>query len=837
MGELLRRIRYLMNRRRLDAELADEMEFHREMAEKAGRKNFGSMALSREQAREAWGWAWLDNFVQDLRFGMRIWVRTPGLTFVAILVLALGVGVNVAAFSFFDQVALRPLPVPDAERIVRLERRSPDKYTSEMAYPSFLFYREHAKTLSATMAVLGVPPLQMDEDKQQTSASFVTANYFTELGARAMYGRLFEPGVDDDANAPAAVVISYGLWQRRFGGNASVIGQIVRLNRKPATVVGVLAETFASLGGQRPDLWMPTAQQPYFIEGSKALQDWGDSSVRMWGKLAVGINAGAAGQELRMLTDELRRQHPDAVWEGEFIQVSPGGHLQVMQAEMYRVAGMVGVLTLLILVVCCTNLGGLLMARSVTREREIGIRMSIGAVRTRILRQLCTESLLLAGAGSLAGLALAYATIRILLAKMDAPRWLSATPDWRVLGFTVAMTAGAALLFGLAPALQIAREKHRKALARQILVGIQITGSTVLVILAALLLRATQHALSSDPGFAYEQLVSIDPQLGRHNYKAEAARSYLEEMENRIRGLAGVTSVSLVELPPLGHVVSREDLEIDGRPVRLYPNWVTPDFFETMRIPLKMGRTFYPGEKGAVIVSESFARIQWPGQNPLGQRIGEEAKRATVVGVAGDARINALSDDDATEQYWPAGGDEMPNMVLIVRSTGEPEQLAAAARTISESMDASIFPEIRQIKLLYRENVEQIELAASGVSAVGMAAVGLSCVGIIGLVAFTVTQRTKEMAIRIAVGEPGIVVLGTVLRQFIVPMAIGLIAGTSLAIAGSKLLRVVLYGINNLDMASYAGAIFILTALMALSMILPAVRLLKLNLAATLRYD
>ena len=179
----------------------------------------------------------------------------------------------------------------------------------------------------------------------------------------------------------------------------------------------------------------------------------------------------------------------------------------------------------------------------------------------------------------------------------------------------------------------------------------------------------------------------------------------------------------------------------------------------------------------------------------------------------------------------------MPNMVLIVRSTGEPEQLAAAARTISESMDASIFPEIRQIKLLYRENVEQIELAARGVSAVGMAAVGLSCVGIIGLVAFTVTQRTKEMAIRIAVGEPGIVVLGTVLRQFIVPMAIGLIAGTSLAIAGSKLLRVVLYGINNLDMASYAGAIFILTALMALSMILPAVRLLKLNLAATLRYD
>jgi predicted permease len=837
MGELFRRIRYLINWRRFDAELADEMEFHREMAVRAGRNNFGNMLLLRERAYEAWGWTWLDRLFQDLRYGTRIWVRSLGFTLMAVLVLAIGIGVNVSAFSFFDAVALKSLPVPGADRIVRLERRSPTNYTSEMAYPSFFFYREHATTLRATMAVLGVPPMQIDDDLEPTSASFVTGNYFAELGTHAAYGRVFDPAVDDRASAQPVIVLSYGLWQRRFGGDPTVIGRIIHLNKKPVTVVGITPFAFASLGGQHPDLWMPIAQQPYLVERSKALEDWTNASVRMWGKLATGISSKTAEQELQILTNELRRQHPEAVWNDEYIQSSPGGHLQVMQPEMYRVAEMVGVLTLLILLICCTNLGGLMLARAVTREREMGIRIAIGAGRARIFRQLCTESLLLAAVGSWAGLALATSVMRIVLAKTDAPNWLSASPDWRVILFTIGMTVVATLLFGLTPALQIARQRQHKATARQVLIGMQIAASSVLLIVAALLMRAAQHALYTDPGFGYEQLVTIDPQLGHHNYTPEAAHAYLDQMENTLRSVPGVSSVSLVKLPPLGHVVARADREIRGRTVQLYPNWVGPDFFGTMGIPLKLGRTFYSGEKHAVIVSESFARQQWPGQDPVGQQIGDGESKDTVIAVAGDAHINALSDDDATEQYWAAQTADMPDMVVIVRSTGEPGSLSLTAKGVSESLDPSIFPEIRQIKLLYREDVSNIELIAAIVSLVGITAVALSCVGIVGLVAFVVRQRTKEIAIRITLGANRTAVLSAVLRQFRWPVAVGLLVGTVMAAVGSKVLRVALYGISNLDLASYVTGGILLAGLVSVSLLIPATRVLRLNLATILHYD
>jgi predicted permease len=813
------------------------MEFHREMAARAGRNNFGNTLLLREQSYEAWGWTWFDRLVQDLRYGARILLRAPGFTLVAVLILSIGIGVNVSAFTLFDMIALKPLPVRDADRIVRLERRSPTSYTSETPYPSFLFYREHSRTLSAAMAVLGVPPMQIDDDIQPTSVSFVTPNYFTELGTRAALGRMLDPNQDDSPDAPPVVVLSYGLWQHRFDSDPGIIGRAIRLNKRPTTVVGVTPFAFASLGGQHPDIWMPVSEQPYFIARSTVLQDWNSSSVRMWGKLAAEVSAKAAEQELRALTGDLRLQHPEAVWNDEYIQSSPDGHLQVMQPELYRVAAMVGVLTLLILVICCANLGGLMLARAVTRHHEIGIRIAIGAGRGRILRQLCTESLMLASTGATAGLALAYAVVRVFLSKADAPRWLSSMPDWRVLVFTVMMTAVATLSFGLMPAVQIARQRQHKTIARQILVAAQVAGSSVLLIVAALLLRATQHALYSDPGFGYEQLVSVDPQLGHHGYTPAVARAYLEQVQNRLWAVPGVNAVSLVKLPPLGHTVSNARLEINGRPVTVYPNWVTTDFFRTMGIPLRLGRTFYAREKNAVIISESFARRQWPGQNPLGQIVGDGPDKSVVIGVAGDAHINALSDDDAAEQYWMAQPDDMPDMVVIVRSTGETGSLAPAVKAISESLDPSILPEIRQIKILYRENVSHIELVASIVSIIGMVAVSLAAVGIIGLVAFVVSQRTKEIAIRIALGATPVAVLAAVLRQFRWPVIAGLAAGTGSAAMASKLLRVALYGVNNLDPISYAVAIATLSAVIALATLIPAARTLRLDLARILHYE
>jgi len=237
MGELWRRIAYLFNRTRLDAELESDMEFHREMAAREGRNNFGNTLRMREQSREAWGWTWLDRLLQDLHYGARILARSPGFTTLAVLVLGIGIGVNVSAFSVFNMVALKPLPVRDPASLVRLERRSLDSYTSEMAYPSFAFYRDHARTLAAAIAILGVPPMQIDDDLQPTSASFVTPNYFTELGTPAAFGRLFNPSIDSSPASQPSVVLSYELWQHRFSGDPSIIGRTIRISKRPATVI------------------------------------------------------------------------------------------------------------------------------------------------------------------------------------------------------------------------------------------------------------------------------------------------------------------------------------------------------------------------------------------------------------------------------------------------------------------------------------------------------------------------------------------------------------------------------------------------------------------------
>jgi predicted permease len=550
------------------------------------------------------------------------------------------------------------------------------------------------------------------------------------------------------------------------------------------------------------------------------------------------VTAKVAAQELLSLTNELRLQHPKDIWDNEYIDIHPGGHLQVMQPEMYEVAAMVALLTLLILSVACANLGGLLLARAVTREREIGIRVAIGASRARIFRQLCTESIVLAMLGATAGLGLSFVGLRVALSRLKIAGWLSATPDWRVLLFTFGIAMAAALLFGFTPALQIARQRQRKTIIRQILIAAQVAASCVLLIVAGLLVRATQHVLSTDPGFAYQHLLSVDPQLGHYNYTPAAAKAYLDRMQERLRGLPGVQSVALVKLPPMGHAISRMDTEINGHPVPIYPNWVTPDLFQTMEIPIRLGRTFYPGEKNAVIVRESMARKEWPGQNPVGQLLPNGDSKDTVVGVAGDAHVNAANDDDAVEQYWPAQAEDMPDMVVMVRSAGDPSSLSPMIKSISENLDPMLFPEIREMKILYRDNVLQlIEIIAEAVTVIGLIAVLVAAIGIIGLVSFSVSQRLKEIAIRIALGAQRTEVLTAVLRQFAWPVGIGVITGTGLALAASTLLRKILFGVSNLDPIGYTGAILVLLGIILMAGLLPARRALRLDIASTLHSE
>ncbi len=840
MGEFFRRLRYLLNRRRFDQELQNDLEFHREMAALQGRRNIGNMLRLREQSREAWGWVWLDRLVQDLRYAGRGLLRSPGFTLAAMLVLAVGIGINVTAFGVFNLMMLKSLPVRDADSLVRLQRHSDCCSATEMPYSSLIFYRDHAKTLSAVIGTMGGPPMELDNDVQPVGNTFVTANYFSQLGESAALGRTLEPGRDDAANAPPVVVLSYGFWQRRFGTDPSIVGKTIHLNRKSATVVGVLPYGFANLDGADPDVWLPITQQPWFVEGSKALTEStrDQGTVRMWGRLALGVTALRAEQELRALTNELRQQHPREIWDGEFLQTDPAGHSVVPDKDVYLAVAMVGTLVLLILAVACANLGGLLLARGVAREHEIGIRKAVGASALRVFRQLFTESVLLALFGAAAGQVLSYAILRILLTKLNAPTWMSATPDWRVLLFAVAMALVTAVLFGLTPALQIARQRQRKTIARQVLVGAQVAASCVLLIVAALLVRAVQHTLHTNPGFGYEQVVLVDLNLKNHGYSDPAARDFLNQMVSRLQTVPGVTSVGLSSMAPLGHGrISRIGTEIAGRQVEIYPFQVDPAFFKTMSIPLLQGRNLLPGEVNSIIVCDLFARRQWPGGDPVGKQLPNGTGNDTVVGVVGNARMIALNDGNALETYHAAQLSDMPNMVVLIRTAGAPESLPPAVKAIVEALDPKLFPDIRVLKGAFRQEMVGVERAATMVSLLGIAAILLATVGIVGLVGYAVSQRMKEIAIRMALGARRAQVLAAVLRQFSWPVSLGVVAGVLGAVALASLLTKALYGLSYLDPLSYAGAIATLATIIVVAMLLPARRALRLDLAKTLHYE
>ena len=844
--------KWMVQRGQMENEMDAEVRFHiesyaadlvrsgvsSEEALRRARIEFGGVESHKDSMRAALGLRWRDEFWIDLRYAARILMRAPGFTITALLVLAIGIGVNVVAFSVFNLVVLKSMPVRDPETLVRLQRRTLERRTPIVPYPSVVFYREHAKTLSAVMATMGAR-MQLEDDAQPVRANFATENYFSELGIHAAWGRLFNSSQDsarrNNNDADPVVVLSFGFWQRRFGGDPSIVGKVIHLNKKPVTVIGVTPFAFASLGAQYPDVWLPITQQPYFVEGSKVLTDTTAGSVEMWGRLAPGVTAKMAEQELLSLTDERRKQYPKDIWDHEFIRSDPGGHFQVMKPEMYEVIAMVGTLTLLILLVACANLGGLLVARGVKREQEIAIRIAIGASRQRIFRQLFTESLVLALLGSLLGLALGCAVLHVILVKTEAPAWLTAVPDWRMFLFALGIALLAALFFGLTPALQIAKQRQRKTIARQVLVSAQVTASCVLLIVAALLVRAVQHVLYTDPGFGYEQVLSIDPGLGGHGYAPEAARAYLDQLENRLRALPSVTSVALSSMPPLGHdKVYVITTDAGSHEVAIYPNIVDPEYFQTMGIPLLRGRSFLPRESNAVIVSQSLARQQWPGEDPIGKRFWE---KDTVVGVVGNARVMAMSNGDAVEMYHAAQTSDMPDMVVIVKTAGTPEGLIPMVKSTATSLDPNLFPGIRLLKAEFKKDTEPAGQAAMAGSLLGMVAVLLAALGLVGLVAYAVSERTKEIAIRIALGAKPAHVLSAVLRQFLWPVIIGLVLGLVGSAALSQALRVMLFGISNLDPLSYASGLGILITIATAAALLPARRALSVDPMRALHYE
>src|ERR1039458_2410880 len=834
---------------RMEKELDAELRFHFESqvadkiqaglteaeARRATRLEFGGLEQIKEDCRESRGTLWLVSIVQDLRFGARILAKSPGFSVTAIVVLALGIGVCTLAFSLYNIAALQSLPVRDPATLVRIQRRSPENINPGVPYASIAYYRDPAQSLSAVMATMGAAPMVLNQDEQRISATFVSSNYFSELGASAATGRLFDAARDDSASAPVCV-LNFRLWQRKFDSDPSIVGKAIRLGGKPATVIGVASEAFAGLGTDDPDIWLPLLQHSYFVEGSKPLTDPKfEGLIGMWGRLAPGVSTSRAEQELLSLTNQLRKLYPAVIWDHEYIVIAPGAHFLSFE-DGPPVLALVGLLVFLILAIACANLGGLLMARGAGRQREIQLRFDLGARKLRVFRQLLTENLLLGLLGSIAASPLSYGVLRLVLVYSNAPAWMSALPDWRVFLFASAMGFVAALLFGLLPTLQMVRRKKNRSFWHQLVVCAQVGASCVLLILAGLLVRATLHTLYSDPGFGYEQVLSIDPGMSEHGFVSAQAQAYLDQLQNRLRTVPGVTFVSIARVPPLVNTeVMMTGIDVDGRRIMIYPNWVGPEFFQTMRIPLLRGRYFRAGEKDVVILGESLARKRWPTEDPIGKQWN--GGKGVVVGVVGNTRAMELNNTDATEIYYPPNADDFPGMSVLVRAVGDPNTLTPTIKTIAGSIDTGLYPTITPLTSGFHKNVAQAEQFATIVSLLGGIAIFLAVVGLLGLVSYAVSQRTKEIAIRLALGANRIEIFTAVLRRFAWPVLLGLVAGVAITAGLSQILRRGLYGISGLDPISYVGAMAILIAILVAAALLPIRRAFQLDEARILHSE
>ncbi len=517
--ELLRRIWYLLNRGRLERQMAEEMAYHRELMSPERRTNFGNDLRLREDAREIWGWTWLDRLHQDLSYGARVLRRAPGFTLTAMLVLVLGIGVPLSAFRVL-LTELQGGTAPDPDSLVRLTRRAPGAHVTSLTYPELAFYAEHAKSFRNVIGVSEQNGAVFSEGATASTpepihVAFVTANYFHEFGIAPALGRALTSD-DERPDAEPAAVIGELFWQRRLGRDPAVIGRTIRINGKPLRIVGVMPRS----AGTSDDVWMPLVRQPYVVEGSTLLTDW-NSALTLYARLRPGVSPEASQQETLALAARLQERWPDRVWKGEYLEARPILEFD-RNSEAFKNVLTSAALVLLLLVAASANLGTLVLARGVTREREIRLRMALGASRLRVVRQLFTESLLLAVLSGVCALLLSTVVLRVIQLQQNPT--VSLVPDWRALAATFGAAILAALVFGLPPAFRLASLVPHAGRARTIFLGAQVAVSCLLLVVSSLLVDSRQRLGASDPGFDYRHLVWISPGLNDHGYREPASR-------------------------------------------------------------------------------------------------------------------------------------------------------------------------------------------------------------------------------------------------------------------------------------------------------------------------
>ena len=814
----------------------------------------------------------MQTLLQDLRYGARMLLKKPGFTLIAVMTLALGIGANTAIFSLVNMVLFRPLPVAHPEQVVAVSASGKDGSFSAHSYPNYVDLRDRNDVFSGLLTYRFAPmSLSRNGNNEKVWGYLVSGNYFDVLGVKPALGRGFLPEEDKTRLSHPVAVISHSLWQTRFGGQPGIIDSDVLLNGKKFKIIGVAPAGFKGTEViYTPEIFVPMAMQKWIEPEHDYLDGRGVQNMFVVGRLKSGVSAAQAEAALGLLAKRLAEEYPNDN-EGMVLQVNaPGFVLPQIRNSMLGVSAALMGLVALVLLVACTNLANLLLARATERSREISIRLSIGASRTRIIRQLLTESVLLAGTGGLIGLLLAGWIIDLIIGlkpPIDLPVTIELHVDWRVLIFSLVVSVITGVLFGLVPALQATRTDlvsalkesasqsgTRRSWLRHGLVVAQIAVSLLLLVAAGLTLRALQQVRALNPGFNPENAVMMSFDLSLQGYKADAGNELRKQLLIRVNALPGVKSAAITDFMPLSIGYNGTTVLIEGQPQERganAPNVMNADvgsqYFETIGTPLLAGRDLteqdQEGKTRSVIVNETFARHFFPGANPNENALGKRFRTSPekdfwqIAGVAKDGKYWTIGEDPRPFIWFPLGTSLSFN-TLIVRTSAQPETMISAiraeitrmdpnlpvadARTLSEHMNLSLFP---------------ARAVAALLAAFGLLALTLAAIGIYGVMACSVAQRTREVGIRMALGAQRGDVVRMILKQGMTLAAIGMCVGLAAAFVLTRLLASLLYGVSATDAITFAGVTLLLAFVVLAACLIPAIRAAKVDPMVALRCE
>jgi predicted permease len=913
-----------------ETELNEELESHLQMhiadnvragmsKEEARRQaliKLGGLEATKEMYRERRGLPLLDTLVQDVRYGVRVLGKSRAFTVVAVATLALGIGVNTAIFTAFDALVLRPRPVKDPERLVSVFRTAPGESRSGVSYPDYTYFRDHSKSFSelslfaygiavtssdlpatgpeSSSRVAGAVGFQLPQllegSAQPIGCIFVSGNYLSMYGATPLLGRVLSPE-DDQPNAAPVVLMSGNLWQRRFHSDPKVVGSVLHLNGVAFTVVGVTPLNYLAGLPAVPDLWAAVAAKTNLGFSVKDLANRLVTAGFAGGRLRPGVPLSDAQAELNVLAGQLRAAYPEAERNKGVKVLSASNNLAAIEPEMWGVVAAAMSAVALLLLIACANVASLLLGRAVARRKEIAVRLALGAGRSRLLRQLLTESMLLALCAGAIGLPLGGWVLHLLILQIASALpsfWgtiaLELTPDVRIFAYTVLVSCGAGIAFGLSPALQASKADMNSALKeegsafgqrvsssrlRGVLIAGQMAACLVLLISSALLLRGSQRALKIDPGYESRHVVSLERYDPANLHYSQARLLQLNrDIIQGIASLPGVRSVAQASRGPVGGIrwvpVAPEGAALPApdasgsEPLAAGYSYVTPNYFETLGIPIVRGRLFSPreaeGQAPVVVISEATAQRFWPNEDAIGKRIRIGSDKGTmsfpgerdpfiasseVIGIARDVRSLDLRKIDESYLYLPLSQSRQWTNTLLVRTGSDPRPLLPAIGHEVRRLDANLPVIAAPLNTMVSMDPYFVVSRIGGVlaSIVGSLGLLLACMGVYGMVSYSVAQRTREIGIRMALGAQDLQVVRLVVHEGFRPIAAGIFAGIAAAAAVSRLLAATLFGLSSMDAVSFAGVSLLLASIAMLATWLPAQRATRVDPMVALRYE